>query len=264
LKEEGIFRARSEANGVVRRIGAITLAEAIDLRRNGEDVVVCGDDRGANRRLAGHIERTANGNAIAHPPHHASAGIRALPHWQPNPRPPEGHTYMKPTIEKPSERVMQFFTPELLSQFNSTDEVESNAASEAWEAALSAYQRHLHQMPKEIRQLAELDLHDAELCADGVTQDQGPIAMLALKRRDEFVSLAYALADRLCEHPSSVGAPWTKGAVYWLYDEVDLAPNRRPGEFVHRVLLSDGRVLEIPFTAATHQRVPLGELASAQ
>ena len=53
---------------------------------------MCGDDLAANRRLAGEIERNATGGVKRCPPHD-SAGEHALPHYQPDPRPPDGHTF---------------------------------------------------------------------------------------------------------------------------------------------------------------------------
>jgi hypothetical protein len=48
----------------------------------------------ANRTVAQAIERNANGTAKRCPPHR-NAGPFALPHFQPDPRPPDndGHTF---------------------------------------------------------------------------------------------------------------------------------------------------------------------------
>jgi hypothetical protein len=87
-----VYEATLGANGAVVKGRALTQAEAEARRKAGEDVVVCGGDLAANRALASRIERNANGNAKRCPPH-ASAGAHALPHYQPDPRPPEGHTF---------------------------------------------------------------------------------------------------------------------------------------------------------------------------
>lgn len=47
----------------------ITQAQAEARRKAGQDVVVCGPNLGANRALAGLIERNANGKAKRCPPH---------------------------------------------------------------------------------------------------------------------------------------------------------------------------------------------------
>jgi hypothetical protein len=87
-----LFEATLGANGSVIRGAAITQAEAEARRQAGLEVVVCGPDLSANRRLAGTIEINANGSAKRCPPH-ANAGAHALRHYQPDPRPPEGHTF---------------------------------------------------------------------------------------------------------------------------------------------------------------------------
>jgi hypothetical protein len=47
---------------------------------------------------------------------------------------------------------------------------------------------------------------------------------------------------------SSPPEGWVSSSPHqWLYDEVDEDPNSASGAFVHRILFSDGRVLEIPF-----------------
>ena len=68
---------------------------AIARRKAGLDIVVCGDDKDANRQLAKEIEAAAvgTGNYRRHDPHPLSAGPDALPHYQPKVRPPDGHSF---------------------------------------------------------------------------------------------------------------------------------------------------------------------------
>jgi hypothetical protein len=87
-----IFEATTGSFGAVNKGNEITEAEAVARRRAGLDVVVCGSDLATNRRLAGQIEGAANGRYKRCPPH-ANAGQHALPHYQPEERPPEGHTF---------------------------------------------------------------------------------------------------------------------------------------------------------------------------
>lgn len=87
-----IHEATLGANGSVKKGLAITQTQAVIRRRAGDDVVVCGSELSANRTLAWRIEIAANGTAKRCPPHF-SAGSRALPHYQPDPRPPAGHTF---------------------------------------------------------------------------------------------------------------------------------------------------------------------------
>jgi hypothetical protein len=87
-----IFEASLRSDGSVVRGRQISQTEAEGQRKSGKDVVICGPSLSANRRLAGIIEQSANGSAKRCPPH-ATAGPAALPHWQPDPRPPQGHTF---------------------------------------------------------------------------------------------------------------------------------------------------------------------------
>jgi hypothetical protein len=175
---------------------------------------------------------------------------------------------MKPLTEKPleSEQVMKFFTPELFLRFNSSDDDEADRANDDWEAAVLAYRTHLDglhdQMPEQVRQIADLNLHDAEMLAND--QRIEPVfalspfqpfpvwsgsAILSFRHGDEIVSLIYSLWDRVRTHPARSDWPFSKQRTHWLYDELDLSSNSR-GMFLHRVLLSDGTILEIPFVSA--------------
>ncbi len=87
-----VFEATLGGKGDVVKGAEITEPQAIAERKAGRDVVVCGDDLTANRDLAKRIEQKANGSYRRCPPH-ASAGPNALPHYQPNPRGPQGHTF---------------------------------------------------------------------------------------------------------------------------------------------------------------------------
>lgn len=94
-----VFEALLGEGGSVVKGTALTQTEAESRRKAGEDVVVCGANLSVNRSLAGTIERNANGKTKRCPPH-ASAGKNALPHFQPDPRPPEGHTFYETTHRK--------------------------------------------------------------------------------------------------------------------------------------------------------------------
>ena len=83
---ELIYEARLGANGAVIRIQPpITQVEAIIIRQNDGNVVVCGPNKTANSVLARSIEEKANGRWKRCKPH-INAGQNALPHYQPDPR----------------------------------------------------------------------------------------------------------------------------------------------------------------------------------
>jgi hypothetical protein len=69
----------------------IDLATAIARRQMGLDLVVCGDDVKANGRLARQIESAVGTPEMQRP--HEDAGPNSLPHYQPETRPPTGHSF---------------------------------------------------------------------------------------------------------------------------------------------------------------------------
>ena len=182
---------------------------------------------------------------------------------------------MRPQIEKLSDAVMRFFTPELYMRFNSSNDEEADRANQAWEEAIQEYQRHLNdiwnKLPSPARKLTQVCLHDADILA--CQQDIEPLspfpfeaffpaphwwvsAVLSLKSGDQIVTLIYGLWDRLREYPSLPDWPFSKERKQWLYDEVDAVDDHK-GMLVHRVLFSDGSILEIPFVSVLiHRFVP--------
>jgi len=177
---------------------------------------------------------------------------------------------------------MRFFTPQLFTRFNSSNEVEADRANENWEAALGDYRKHLaeinERLPRGAQELAELCLHDAELLSPEHTLEPvfsiplepfgsdvfcPAITILLLKQEHNLVSLIYVLSDRIRQHASPSNWRFSKLRIHWLYDEVDV-DERQPGHFLHRVLLSDGRVLEVPFISVAIRRVPLSPSAGGK
>lgn len=94
-------RASGPSGGVL--YGAeIDQDTAVVRRQGGLDVVVRGDDTSANRRLAGAIEG-AVGPCRRNDPHRR-AGPLALPHFQQDRPPPEGHTFYETVNRKARKR----------------------------------------------------------------------------------------------------------------------------------------------------------------
>ena len=169
---------------------------------------------------------------------------------------------MKPTTLKRVEQGMRYFTPELYLRFNSPDEETADLADEEWGTVAADYRSNLAairtQLPFEIRTLAELGLHDAELIAIKEQREpliQDAMAVLSLRNHESLTTVSYRLWDRISRQRAMRNWPFSKAQVHWLYDEVDLAPGRRPGRFVHRILLSDGRVMVVPFISAIAQTI---------
>src|SRR5437016_6309112 len=79
-------------SGLVEKGAEIGFAAAVARRHTGKDVVVCGDDEDANRRLAGDIEAAVGPRTRPQPPERR-AGPRALPHYHQKSRNPPGHAF---------------------------------------------------------------------------------------------------------------------------------------------------------------------------
>jgi hypothetical protein len=66
----------------------------------------------------------------------------------------------------------------------------------------------------------------------------------------------YSLSDQTSTREAPEGWRFSKSQEQWLYDEVDLMNDRR-GPFVHRITLSTGITLEIPFVSVIIHRFTL-------
>lgn len=92
----------SGPSGAVLGGAIIDLDAAVARRQAGLDVVVCGADVAANRRLAGAIEATVGACQRSDP--HRRAGPLALPHFQQDEPPPDGHTFYETVNRKARKR----------------------------------------------------------------------------------------------------------------------------------------------------------------
>src|SRR4051794_34179393 len=94
-----VHRARRGSLGRVIRGAEITEAEAVADYAAGNDVVVCGENTAANRALAQAIANAVGPNRRG-VPHTKTAGTYALPHFQTDPRPPDGHVFYETANKK--------------------------------------------------------------------------------------------------------------------------------------------------------------------
>lgn len=92
----------SGPSGAVIRGAEIDEAAAIARRRAGENVVVCGDDLDANREAARSIEAAVG--PWKRQRFHTNAGPQALPHFQQQRKPPDGHTFYETGARKARKR----------------------------------------------------------------------------------------------------------------------------------------------------------------
>ncbi len=93
----------SGPSGSVLSGAVIDFGAAVARRQAGLDVVVCGEDVAANRRLAGAIEASVGPCQRSDP--HRRAGPLALPHFQQDVPPPEGHTFYETANRKARKRT---------------------------------------------------------------------------------------------------------------------------------------------------------------
>jgi hypothetical protein len=80
-------------SGAVQYGKEINEAAAITRRRNGEDIVVRGDNTGSNRARAYEIEVQVGVPSRPQFPHTSTAGLMALPHFHQKSRSPRGHAF---------------------------------------------------------------------------------------------------------------------------------------------------------------------------
>jgi hypothetical protein len=154
---------------------------------------------------------------------------------------------------------MKFFTPGLYLRYNSADEKVADRAEEEWESALGEYRSHVAHlsasMNSRVGDLAEnLCLHDAEVLSfqEDIPEPPSsplsplPVAGIFLKLDSKNIHIFYFLWGGIVQARAPKGWPFSKSRTHWLYDEVDLE-RRQPALFWHRILLSDGRTIAIPF-----------------
>src|SRR5262245_53775489 len=148
---------------------------------------------------------------------------------------------------------MNFFTPDLLVRYGSTDDAVADAAHQEWEKVHQDYLEHLRvirpKLPRAVKSFfRNFCLHDAKLLTLGIRE--GGLALSLLLEldtpSDKGVLLTYALTKRpqLIRHPllSEQGTP-----IDWLYDEFDIAKEKAPRVFTHSILFTGGRELRLTF-----------------
>ena len=165
---------------------------------------------------------------------------------------------MKHQLAKHSDDEFKFFTRELYVKFNSLNEQEADEADVEWERAVRDYRAHLaslaKRLPTDVEQLSTLCLHDAELidAEELFLTRLSDSAVVGVKlREDDDLWRAYFILYSLFEEVREVAPPpkwpYPDAPFQWMYDEVDVSEGRRK-RFIHRIMLSDGRVVVVPFT----------------
>jgi hypothetical protein len=162
---------------------------------------------------------------------------------------------------------LKYFLPELLVRLQDrSDEHRFLAALDEWERALAKYQEQLTQirgaLPDTLPRLLDtVALHDArvlDMWWGG--RSQCTITLLPEADPSHLVVLTYSLAGPPDIHPDVLPEAVRSRPVAWLYDELVFADevHSEGPEFVHSILLSDGREIRLRFRGVTVERpVPL-------
>ena len=159
--------------------------------------------------------------------------------------------------------TMTCYTPEFYLRFSKSEGAEAARLDQEWEdreAALWAeLMTFVDRMPLELRKLAEeITFHDAEvlgwqsipskfagratLTNNGTQTVYAGRFELELKLGNSLYLVTYSLCAPVRELPAPENWPYPSQPLDWLYSEF----HEIPGGFEERILLSDGRVLEIP------------------
>jgi len=207
--------------------------------------------------LAKQIEEAAVGPTAIHQLPHYRAGPYALPHWQPNPRPPAGHSFYEtggvkatpPKPPKPLSKAMKYFTQQLLDQASSPDEAVVEEANTEWNRAIVEYKKYLEKLrpyftPSLRTFLDEYCMHDAEIVSRGKKAGGQSYFIIAHFEppSTEGVSLTFTLAGPTKEIGSQ------RSPSYWAYEEVEKVRVKDRDAFRISILLADGSELQVPFS----------------
>jgi hypothetical protein len=158
---------------------------------------------------------------------------------------------------------MKYFKPELLARCRSRDDDDSDQATTEWQKARTAYRtrlkRILAELPSAVAELcSSYSLHDARVVGGGYAEDP-PRYSILLRLEGSRVGTGAVLQLNYvpAKGPTNgvnvlshgLAEKNLRGNVFVLYDEFDI--DRGHDCFVHSLLLTDGRELEIRFNELT-------------
>jgi len=155
---------------------------------------------------------------------------------------------------------VKFFTSQRLVRLQDrSNKGKFAAALEDWERAAHAYRQHLlrvrHELPGELQQLIDaIPLHDARVL-DMWWGGRTHFTITLQPESDplRLVVLTYSLMEPPAIQQDVLPESIRSEPIAWLYDELDLGTNaaRRTQAFLHRILLSDGREVDLHFRKVT-------------
>lgn len=160
---------------------------------------------------------------------------------------------------KSKEKLMRFFTPQLLERIASADDEVSAAAHDDWERAIERSDRRWQKIkdlfPAAVRRFDEsgLCLHDAELLSMGQQRGTLVIALKLEAPAQSLVVLTFKLLGDPVIDQTALAADGKDGPVTWLYEEWDV--DRRNRCWLE-VLLSNGWSVKLCFRGFQFVYVP--------
>ena len=161
---------------------------------------------------------------------------------------------------------MKYFTPEMYVQGNEED-IDLDEHDDEWERRLETYgeqyQKIEAQLPQALQRFnREQCLHDADIFAPAVMGSISRELVLVAQQVNtllpDTINTLAILIFTLDGEPS-VTVPVESSHFHptqpiWLYEEVSMPA---PGKFVIEILVSDGRVIRIPFSDFRYHIAPL-------
>ena len=164
---------------------------------------------------------------------------------------------------------MKFFTPERYLQLgNLGDEQAFLTAQQQWEEALTAYDKHLQairkELPRSLRSLVEsVYLHDARVLTMHQIDQEFFITLQPPSDPDRLVVIGYSLVEEPRVEQAVLPAERRREPIEWLYDELTLdrpegprglpAPPGKP-TLRHNILLSNGWEVKLRFRSVWVKR----------
>jgi hypothetical protein len=162
---------------------------------------------------------------------------------------------------------MNYFKPELLARYRSSEDDVAEAAAQEWDEATVAYRARFKsvraKLPNNVRRLCSKDsLHDATLLGVAISMQKPFFGMFvqlegSSGKPGEVLELGYHTVAgpkggmQVGTLPASLGN--NRGSVHILYDEFDL--DEEHAFFTHAILLSDGREIDIRFHNLSVRRI---------
>ena len=147
---------------------------------------------------------------------------------------------------------MNYFIPDLLARFGSTDDAVADAAQAEWEQAHARYLAHLtairSNLPRAVRGLVRrFNLHDARVLTLAFGRRSLSLVLALDAPRGQGLRIDYGLASNPVVIQHATPAEEETTPLEWLYDEIGLAERGGITLFTHSILFTRGRELQLAF-----------------